>query len=146
MGAWGFGPFENDDACDWAGEFLRQSDSGGLLAIFGRGKIQYISKTFRWDIQDFCMMKIAAAEVVAALSKRPCPSLSTHPDSYTEDLHRWLISTKLAIPNHLAALARVQVEHVLAHCGMSDPHSKKLTSEDMKFQSHWTDLLKRLSQ
>lgn len=145
MGAWGFGPFDNDDACDWAGEFLKQPDRGGLLAIFGRGKIPYIKKTFRYEFQNSCMMKIAAAEVVAALSKRPCETLSTNPDSYTEDVHRWLNSTRLKVSDDLVSLACVQVDQVLVHCNMSDPRSRKLSSEDLQFREHWTGLLKRLS-
>jgi hypothetical protein len=69
MGAWAAGSFDNDDAGDWVWE-LADADTSILQEAFSRVT----------DCEDYleapdCSIGIAAAEVVAALRKRPAPKL-----------------------------------------------------------------------
>jgi hypothetical protein len=65
MGAWGIGPFDNDQACDWLIDFhdhggrkLLEDTLGAALLPGGRAS-------------DACRL-LAAVEVVAAILGRPC--------------------------------------------------------------------------
>jgi hypothetical protein len=73
MGAWDIGSFENDDAADWLPE-LEESEGVSILEdAFAR----IIDTGGYLEVPD-CSIAIAAAEVVAALRKRPSDEL---PDS-----------------------------------------------------------------
>ena len=69
MGAWAVGSFDNDDAGDWIWE-LAEADISVLEKAFSRVS----------DCDDYleapdCSIGVAAAEVVAALRKRPAAKL-----------------------------------------------------------------------
>ena len=65
MGAWGDGPFENDDACDWLFGLKKAKDTRLLGKTLDRARA-----TKSCDAPG-ASMAIAAAEVVAALAGHP---------------------------------------------------------------------------
>ena len=68
MGAWAEGSFDNDDASDWVWNLEDAEDVTILEDAFGAvtSADEYLESTD-------CTEAIAAAEVVAAMHKRPCP-------------------------------------------------------------------------
>ncbi len=77
MGAWGYGPFENDDAMDFVGDLETATGTGHLSTILyaiSDDRTEYVEAPES-------SVAIAAAEVVAALLGHPHPALSrrTHP-------------------------------------------------------------------
>ena len=94
MGAWGHGPFENDDAGDWVWELEESEDFSvvqAALETVTRPGIDYI------EAPD-CSVAVAAAEVVAASLGRPAPSLP-------EEATAW-VADRGAPPKQLVALAK----------------------------------------
>jgi len=69
MGAWGEGSFDNDDAADWVWE-LAEADTSILEEAFSR-----VAECEDYLEATDCVIAIAAAEVVAALRKRPSAEL-----------------------------------------------------------------------
>ncbi len=99
MGAWGFGPFDNDDAADWVYE-LEGSDSDDVLqralaATSGSGYLDSQEGT----------TAVAAAEVVAASLGQPAPDL---PDG----VRAWVATNGGAVRPELAAAARSAIGRV----------------------------------
>ena len=68
MGAWGVGPFENDDASDW----VYQLEGAEDLELV-RGTLEAAANPQGYLEAPTCSEALAAAEVVAALSGRPTP-------------------------------------------------------------------------
>lgn len=107
MGAWGSGPFENDDALDWAQSFVEAEDglSGGQtdepgkidlivgpLAIAAGGmddldddEEDEDSQTTEFIETDLACHAIAAAEVIAAVRGKSHPDLSGQPKPVDDD-------------------------------------------------------------
>ena len=71
MGAWGYGPFENDDALDWLGELVAAKNwrpvEAALAAVAGDDARELGSRE--------CSAALAACEMVAAKLGRPLPGL-----------------------------------------------------------------------
>jgi hypothetical protein len=63
MGAWGSGPFENDDAADWAWELEEASDHGVLRDAFQAA----LDETGYLDVREGANAVAAAAVVATAL-------------------------------------------------------------------------------
>lgn len=63
MGAWGAGPFENDDACDWAIELADGEDDSPIIEAFDAvlGNDDYL------DV-DLGSAAVAAAQTLASLA------------------------------------------------------------------------------
>jgi hypothetical protein len=79
MGAWGYGPFENDDAMDFVGDLETTTGTGHLstiLSLIEDDRNEYVEAPESSSA-------IAAAEVVAALRGHPHPGLP-------EDVTRWV--------------------------------------------------------
>lgn len=70
MGAWAEGSFDNDDACDWGWNLEDARDVTILEDAFGA-----VTNADEYLESLECSEAIAAAEVVAAMRKRPCPKL-----------------------------------------------------------------------
>lgn len=71
MGAWGTGSFENDDALDWLGDLAESDDLSTLEST-----LDAVIDTDEDLIEaPDCCTALAAAEVVAALHRKPCDSL-----------------------------------------------------------------------
>ncbi len=81
MGAWGWGPFENDDASDWVYELEEAEGPAVLLDAFeavADDKDDYVDA-------DVAARAIAAAEVVAALLGRPGDDLPEEAEAWVDD-------------------------------------------------------------
>jgi hypothetical protein len=70
MGAWGSGPFENDDALDWVSEL---AGSSGMAAIEDALELPAASADYP-DAPE-CSIAVAAAETVAAMKGKPSDDL-----------------------------------------------------------------------
>ncbi len=70
MGAWAAGSFDNDDAADWVWELTDAEDTSILTEAFSR-----VTDAEGYLEAPDCSIGIAAAEVVAALRKRPSSKL-----------------------------------------------------------------------
>lgn len=106
MGAWGSGPFDNDDAADWAYQLTEDADEGvvaaALAAVIGGPSPDAPAAS----------CAIAAAEVVAAGLGRPYPEL---PD----EVAAWVDARRdrpwpSLVPSALAALDRIVADSELA--------------------------------
>jgi len=106
MGAWGSGPFDNDDAADWAWQLTDDADEAVVAAA-----LTTVTGEVSPDAPA-ASCAIAAAEVVAAGLGRPHPEL---PDEVAD----WVVSRRdrpwaRLIPAALAALDRVAADSELA--------------------------------
>jgi hypothetical protein len=70
MGAWGPGPFENDDALDWIGELAASS---ALATVEDALDLPAASADFPEAPE--CSVAVAAAETVAAMQGKPSDDL-----------------------------------------------------------------------
>jgi hypothetical protein len=78
MGAWGFGPFENDDAADWMYELNESNDFTVARTVLTR-----IANHAEYLEAPECSTAIAAAEVVAAAILQPSPALPEEVAAWT---------------------------------------------------------------
>jgi len=106
MGAWGSGPFDNDDAADWAYQLTDDADE----AVVGAALAAVVGDSSPDAPTASCA--IAAAEVVAAGLGRPHPEL---PDEVAD----WVAARRDRpwaglVPSALAALDRVASDSELS--------------------------------
>ena len=104
MGAWGLGPFDNDDAADLAGELESLDDSAGLealIAALGAVDGEYIEA-------DEGARAVAAAEVVAGIVGQPGPTTS-----YNEAAMGWIQRTSPPSNGALVDFALAVLERVM---------------------------------
>jgi len=106
VGAWGAGPFDNDDALDWLNEF----EAEGIQAA-GAAIADVLALEGEYLEAPGASRAIAAAEVIAAASGRPAAKLPT-------DLTRWLenrdtFRSPELHQNAVAAIKRVMTESEL---------------------------------
>ena len=100
MGAWGAGPFENDDAADWASDLESATD---LTLVNAALRAAAEGDTYLEAPE--ASAAVAAAEVVAALAGKPSESLPDEVRDWSRG-HASLYSAALG-RTALAALARV---------------------------------------
>lgn len=133
MGAWGTGPFENDDAGDWSFEL----DEGGLHYI--RDTLETITTAQPDDYLEapYCSNAIAAAEVVAAMRGSGLKDLP-------EEVTSWLESKPKAPPD-LITLAREAVSRIISDSELKDVWDEALPEDAALWKESVEDLLKRLS-
>ena len=74
MGAWGTGPFENDDALDWLARFEGEG-AAAVEAALDAVLDAVLDGTAAYLERDLGASALAAAEVVAAMRGRPGPEL-----------------------------------------------------------------------
>jgi Domain of unknown function (DUF4259) len=106
MGAWDAGSFENDNALDWVWDLAEAEDTSILEDAFSR-----VTECDDYLKASACCTGIAAAEVVAALRKRPALKL---PDKVTAFVAR-IDSPPSAelVASALAALERINTNSEL---------------------------------
>lgn len=105
MGAWGVGPFDNDDAVDWAYEL---EESSGVEAI--QAALDAVEPDTYLEAPD-CSMALAAAEVVAALNGQPHESLPLEVSSWVADHSDEIDEDLLGLA--LLAIHRIETESEL---------------------------------
>lgn len=130
MGAWGHGPFENDDAADWVWE-LEESDDFSLVESVLKSVVN------REDYLEAptCSEAIAAAEIVAAALGRPLDALPEEAVAWTE-AHR-------DVPEDLADLAKRALVAIATESELRDLWAESETPDD--WQQTLRDLDTRLA-
>jgi hypothetical protein len=121
MGAWGTGPFENDDASDWVYEI----EDGGLDAIH-----DVLDATVDIDApgSEVGSAAVAAAELVAVIAGQPGPPLPDEVVALISDLGP--VEPAL-VDAALAAVGHVRTEGELAELwAESDDHDAWLATLD----------------
>ena len=90
MGAWGYGNFENDTACDWAWKLEESSD----LSVIS----QAINSVFEEDYvdSDIGCEALAAIDVLARLQGQ-----HGEKSSYTEEIDSWVEKNSILPTNDL---------------------------------------------
>lgn len=131
MGAWGPGPFQNDDASDWVWD-LESDDDGSVV-------IEALSIIVDTPINDLpevteCNNALAAAEVVASARG---PRSSGLPDEAVV----WINAHASRIDNSWLALASGAVERVMLHSELKDLWEQ---SRDDSWAEAVSDLVRRL--
>jgi len=106
VGAWGAGPFDNDDALDW----LREFEAEGIQAA-GAAIADVLALEGEYLEAPSASRAIAAAEAVAAASGRPAARLPSELARWLEN-HETFQSPELH-QNALVAIKRVMVESEL---------------------------------
>jgi hypothetical protein len=102
MGAWGAGPFENDDAADWVSDLEESSDESVIAAALN--VVSDLAPDEYLEAPD-ASLSLAAAEVVAAVFGSPCPGL---PD----EVSNWIAGSHAALSPDLVDRARAAVDRV----------------------------------
>lgn len=108
MGAWGEGPFENDDAADWSGEFDGASQSDGLRTI--RETLSHAADSSVDDYLDAPegSSAVAAAAVVAMINGH-----AVDRSPYSETVIAWVERSRPQPDPQLRDLARRALQRVL---------------------------------
>jgi hypothetical protein len=106
MGAWGDGPFDNDDAADWSAEFEGVSAEAGLSLIDDALPAAHVPADDYLE-SDADSRAVATAELLTFVLGRPGAATA-----YNETPLRWIESTQpqassSAVDRALAALTRV---------------------------------------
>lgn len=133
MGAWGTGPFENDDAVDWLVDFMDQP-SKDLL-------VETLSVVAQVDPADYLEVTeagsaIAAAEVVSALHSKPVPD-------WPEEVAAWVSKQKSGASAALLSLARQALIRISLNSEIDD---NWIYEEDRrKWRESLTELRSRLA-
>jgi hypothetical protein len=92
MGAWGVGPFDNDDASDFAGEVAEKDDLSGIESVFDRVlTADYVEAPEASEA-------VAGAEIFAMLLGRP-----SEETEYPEEIDKWV-----AAADHVPSQAQVE--------------------------------------
>lgn len=99
MGAWGAGPFENDDAADWAAEFDGADGPQGLAIL--RRALSSVETAEYVEAPDGSVA-VAATQVVAWLVKPD----SIEESAYVESVVGWLRRSEPSIDSALVEAAR----------------------------------------
>jgi hypothetical protein len=110
MGAWGAGNFENDDAMDWVIDFESARDleiiQNALEAVI-QSAGDYVDA---WEAS----VALAAAEVVAALLRKPHPKLPDEVVGWVSQQHgKSLVVENLIIEQAMRALSIIAAESEL---------------------------------
>ena len=100
MGAWGYGPFDNDDAGDWVWELEKTTD----FSVVQTALDSIVSADGEYLEAPDCSLAIAAAEVVAASLGKPV-------DKLPDDVRRWLGGRGATQPD-LVSLAKQAVASI----------------------------------
>ncbi|HEX2750433.1 MAG TPA: DUF4259 domain-containing protein [Verrucomicrobiales bacterium] len=107
MGAWDFGPFDNDDASDWIYELEESSDTSVIADTLAA-----VTEADADDLETLdCTNAIAAAEIVAALCGNPCANLPDEAKAWVEE-NEGLDASPL-IPDALTVVKRIRTNSEL---------------------------------
>ena len=107
MGAWDFGPFDNDDAADWLYDLEESSDTSKLAAAL---RAVTDSGEEYMEAPD-CASALAAVEIIAALHGHPLPKLPDNAEAWIAKHHGLDVSSLL--PAAQAAILRIRTESEL---------------------------------
>jgi hypothetical protein len=108
MGAWGSGPFENDDAMDWVAELESARD---LAAV--RSALEAVTRAEEYIDAPAGSIALASAEVVAALRGRPVVDLPP-------EVTNWVAKQRGLFDAALITMAAQAVQIVLSESSRSE--------------------------
>ena len=108
MGAWGTGPFENDDAMDWVAELEGTRD---LSAV--RSALEAVTAAEDYVDAPVGSIALAPAEVVAALRGRPI-------DDVPPEVTDWVVRQRGLFDAALLTMASQAVQIVLSESSRSE--------------------------
>lgn len=130
MGAWGAGPFENDDASDWVWELEDDNDASVIIAALDDA----IDPAEDYIDADTANNAIAAAEIVASSRGQRHAALPT-------EAVVWLDASGSLITDEIVELARTAVARIL-----EDSETRDLWAEtgNTSWVDYMTDLASRL--
>ena len=132
MGAWGFGTFENDDACDYGAAIVQGRDVSGLERtldqVLGIG-VSFLEAPNGSEA-------LAAADIVARLMGRPGENTP-----YTKTIDEWVAALRITPSTQLIDKARRAVSRVL----MEPSELVELWQESNDFES-WKASVEALSE
>ena len=132
-GAWGMGPFENDDALDWVWELEESTDFSVIEAA-----LRPATSSGSYIEAPSGSYAIAAAEVVAALMGNPAENLPS-------EISSWVATQEMKPGSNLIEWAKSAVTNVLS---IEESELSQLWSEAGPGYDEWrdglADLLKRL--
>jgi hypothetical protein len=100
MGAWGSGPFDNDDAADFAGDLADVTDSALVVALLGDALLAVTAGDGYIEAPEMSRA-VAAAAIVAMFAQRSLPT----PPSIEQS---WLDSVRVS-PSDLLRAEAAQV-------------------------------------
>jgi len=129
VGAWGSGPFENDDALDWVASLVGSSGEATLVEAFAQVALrddQYL------EAPD-ASVAVAAAEVVATARGAPGAGLPSAVDE-------WITSHKNEVTVPTAELARSAMERVASNSELAE------VWEESDSSSEWRATIESLQQ
>jgi hypothetical protein len=135
MGAWGVGPFENDEALDWALDLQDAAAEGPAFVE------EYLQRVAEWPADEFleapdCTVALAAAEVVAAMRGQRTADLP-------ESVEAWLKGRGAPDPK-LVALANAAVARTLADSELAELWNDAEPDEAKAWREHCAGLQRRL--
>lgn len=133
MGAWGPGPFQNDQALEWLAEIEEQDDptliDDAIDTVIDAGDDDHLDA-------DECQAAIAAAELVAAMGGKPSPRLPDEVGAWAGEQEE---PEAELVEQALAAIERIRTSSEL----------REAFSDDGAPNPHWLksldDLVARLS-
>ena len=103
MGAWGYGIWDNDDACDWKYGLTETSGTSHLeetlQSVIEEGD-EYLDATLACEA-------LAACEVLACLVGRP-----GEPTSYSDEVHAWVKRQNVKPAAELVSCAMTVIDRI----------------------------------
>jgi len=107
MGAWDFGPFDNDDALDWLWELEKSTDTSTIASALGA--VTELGDNYL-EAPD-CSNALAAIEIIAAIRGRPIGRLPDNAKAWIE-AHRGIDVSSL-VPTAQAVIQRIRTNSEL---------------------------------
>ncbi len=137
MGAWGSGPFENEDAQDWALDLKDAAEEGTSFVE------DYLQRVAHWPADDYLeapegSIALAAAEVVAALKGKAAGELPA-------EVSQWL-QGRPAPDAGLVKLATAAVARTMTNSELADIWEDADPEEGQAWKAHCTSLQRRLGE
>jgi hypothetical protein len=127
MGAWGTGSFENDEALDWVWE-LKEAEDTFIL----EDTLAQVNDAEEYIEAPECVCGIAAAEVVAAMRRRPVDNLPDDVEAFVKQLG--VPPPKGLIASALRALDKIKTNSELQEEWSQSPEFDQWTAsiEDLE--------------
>jgi hypothetical protein len=130
MGAWGYGPFENDDAADWLDELIEASD------------IEVLRRALEPRWLDYVYMQVTKGSVIVAAAEVLAAGLGKGAADLPDDVKRWVRLNARLPYKTLTNVARAGLELVLG----SRSELRSLWSDSGSNQVEWEKRIRELSQ
>jgi len=132
MGAWGTGPFDNDDASDWLYELQESSDESAIVIA-----LEAVAGTGGYLEAPECSTALAAAEIAAALQGTPLDGLPDEAKSWIDE-NRLRLNVPGLIPLSIVAVERIrtnsELKELWEESGDADQWHSELANLTLRLQ------------